>query len=603
MSVGVELRPDLVRRHLALLASMASGQSGLASRCGARRGRPGWSLFEGCNLLLRWSGERLPLPALGDPDARQAEVVGFAAADATQIDTFDDTPHAVDTIYHYGLVQVGGGGVPNELHPFETRTVYVDAGGDLHTGLPNAPAVVSVRLLPGDLPLVTWMFSTAHQQAAASEFRVYAADDVSAFDFEDPIGTVSYVANQTRYEWTGEALSPSDVRYYTVRSATAGGVLSLIPRTGLCPSGSYSSVDKGRCPMVQVPAGLAGDDRPGVCGGAAVSLWDGRDLARYRRNEEAVLSRLRNEPVDDLFVQPPGSGEVNEIVGAVITGLDDDNTTFLCKRYDENGDPTGDEFKVYVASTSDGNTEIGTHPLPDCHPNLEAGYKLRIQWQTFWHDGEGGDVTGWWAVGEFPGLRVRVTMAIIPARRCQNPHRRLLRRCSVPHERLAMRCAAPCSLLGAYGFRLVFSGIQTCVGTCYPLPSGGSSVKLTGTGVINRLFDVPWLKEGSGYCQWLGQIATWSWRRYYWSAACDDGSDWAEGESGVGADVLYMPPNGSKVRVYGNAGFGAYGQRFFWASLPNGWAGEAIGPINNSQTNCNNGTQPWTFGWGRNGDP
>lgn len=248
----IDTRPDITARHLAFQVLAAGG---LELRGCLPGPWPLWPWTEGVNLLLRWSGARLPLPRLGDPDTRQYEIVGWATADAVTILTFAGVAHAADTVYHYVVVQVGGGGVVNRPRSFEIVTRTFDSGDTLRDLMPNTPSQLDARLLPSDKPHVTWWYSAVRQQVAPATFNVYVTDGVSGFDYNSPAGSVNYVAGQSRYDWTGTVLSADDVRYYTVRAESAGSVLSLIPQLGLCPSGDYDSVDLARCPQVLVPAG------------------------------------------------------------------------------------------------------------------------------------------------------------------------------------------------------------------------------------------------------------------------------------------------------------------------------------------------------------
>lgn len=249
-----ELRPDLVERHLRLRARLARGRSGFGQRTVARRGRPGWILQGGANLLLRWAGERLPWPKVCVPGERAAEIVGFAWPEAEHVYTYADVLHQADTIYHYAMVQASGGGVLNGIEPFEVVTRSFDGGASVRGLMPNTPGALDVQLLADNRPLLSWSYSAARQQTAPARFRVYLTAGPT-FDFANPDGSVDYVRGRTRYSWAGPVLSAGDVRYFTVRAESAAGVLSLIPRGGLCPAGSYDSVELGRCPIVRVPVG------------------------------------------------------------------------------------------------------------------------------------------------------------------------------------------------------------------------------------------------------------------------------------------------------------------------------------------------------------
>jgi len=218
-----------------------------------------WAWRSGAGVLVCWKGERLPYPVL-DPwrtEERQAAVVGIAPGLSGSVDTFGDVTFS-DGVYHFAVVTFGPGGVPAEIDPLEVQTRVFD-GGQLLGLLPNAPSLVQVRRLTGGKPYVSWTYSRVGEQAAPSAFTVYACDEESDFNFGNPAGSVSFEIGRRRYGWTGTALSPGDVRYYTVRAVSAVSVKSLIPRNGRCPSGVYDTVSKGYCARLEIPVGPPDD--------------------------------------------------------------------------------------------------------------------------------------------------------------------------------------------------------------------------------------------------------------------------------------------------------------------------------------------------------
>ncbi|TWT44513.1 hypothetical protein RAS1_09280 [Phycisphaerae bacterium RAS1] len=202
------------------------------------------------HILLRWEGERLPLPSA----ARPADEVGTAAADATTIAEDGGTPHAGDAIYHYAVVAETAGGKRAAIDPLEIVT-RVYAGGALVGLMPATPSGLDAQLLSGNRPMLTWAYSAAGEQARPAAFRIYAAAGDDEISFASAVAEAPYYEGQRVFRWVGAALSADEVRHYSVRAVTAGGVLSLIPRIGLCPSGSYSVVEKSHCPFVHAPGG------------------------------------------------------------------------------------------------------------------------------------------------------------------------------------------------------------------------------------------------------------------------------------------------------------------------------------------------------------
>ncbi|MBL8880646.1 MAG: hypothetical protein JNG88_16155 [Phycisphaerales bacterium] len=250
----IELAAVFADRWLAAEMLLMRGGSALAIECGLRRGRPVWPWIDGANVLVRWSGEREPIPALDAIDgARVLEIVGFAGPAAEAIEEFGDVSDASDAVYHFAVIAVGGGGAALTIDTTRIQT-RVTVGGVLLGPLPNAPSEIAVRLLDGNVPRVTWTHSPQNEPVSPATFDVYEASDVESFDWAAPNGEVEYVEGVTGYSWHGEALNGGDVRYYVVRARSGGGVRSLIPRVGLSPAASYDAADAARTPVIQVPA-------------------------------------------------------------------------------------------------------------------------------------------------------------------------------------------------------------------------------------------------------------------------------------------------------------------------------------------------------------
>lgn len=89
--------------------------------------------------------------------------------------------------------------------------------------------------------------------------------------------------------------------------------------------------------------------------------------------------------VDLPRVRGGGSGGGGTPVETVyIVGLTSDKFRFRCKRMDENGTPTGDEFEVRAFSLPRVSSQVGRQDLTFTTPNFVAGDPLPIWWHTFW---------------------------------------------------------------------------------------------------------------------------------------------------------------------------------------------------------------------------
>lgn len=222
-------RPDIVREHMRVRARAWGG-------LGLRGHLPGplrnWVWRNGAGVLVCWAGERLPLPTLDPAGTRPAWVVGLAPGLEGQVDTFADVSFA-DGVYHFAVLAAAPAGAVAEIEPLEVQTRVYD-GGALVGLMPNAPSLVQVRRLGGNRPRVSWTYSRVGEQAAPSSFEVYACDETTEFDFDAAAaGSTVFASGRRRYHWVGDPLEEGDVRYYTVRAMTAGGVQSLIPRNGI----------------------------------------------------------------------------------------------------------------------------------------------------------------------------------------------------------------------------------------------------------------------------------------------------------------------------------------------------------------------------------
>lgn len=250
------MRSDIVTAH-ARVQQLAMSGGGLALLHRGRR--PAWPHTKGALVLLGWTDERLPLAALlPRAGGRRAHLLASKGGGASPIDSLTGVSLPVG-LWHVGLEQFGAGGVSGGLDRHNVQTVYVASNGAAPSLLPPCPSGLAARRVAGDKPRVTWVESRFEEQAAPSEFRVFVRDAAGPWTFGAPAVVVPFTAGKVRYAWTGAALNAGDVRYYTVRAATAGGVLSLIPRLGAGPSPDYDDVAIGHCPRVEIGAPAPGD--------------------------------------------------------------------------------------------------------------------------------------------------------------------------------------------------------------------------------------------------------------------------------------------------------------------------------------------------------
>ncbi len=250
----IELHPKQMAR-MSRRQTLAGRGNAFAMTTMLRRGRPVWAMPRGCFLLIRWSGDRWPLPSFATGAVRQAIIAGRAGPEDGEIAEFPGLEHLASTIYHFAAVPVSGGGVLGPINPWAVQSRVFNGSGTAVGLMPNAPGAMGARLLPGRKPLVRWAYSAFGQQAAASTSRVFAAVGDDPWNFGTAVAEVAFISGRTMYEWVGEPLEPGDVVHYVVRTASAAGVLSLIPRLAGGPGPSYTDVDKSRVPVVSVPAG------------------------------------------------------------------------------------------------------------------------------------------------------------------------------------------------------------------------------------------------------------------------------------------------------------------------------------------------------------
>lgn len=252
----IEMHPRQMQRLAQRDALALRGGSALGIAATLRRGRVAWGQVSGGLLLVRWSGERDPLPEVRDWRQMRGAVVGWTPAGGEYVQEWAGVGHAAGTIYHYAAVPVSGGGVVGPLDPLAVQTRIFNAGGGLVGLLPNPPAAIDARLTAENVPVVSWSYASAGQQAAPIGFAVFAADEGGAYDFGDPVALVDFEPGRTRYAWAGEAVSAGIVRYYTVRAYNASG-MSRIPRIAGGASGAWNSVELTRTPHVAAAAGAA----------------------------------------------------------------------------------------------------------------------------------------------------------------------------------------------------------------------------------------------------------------------------------------------------------------------------------------------------------
>jgi hypothetical protein len=258
---GFRHRPDIVARHVRTQI-LALGALDLVAHL------PGpWKIWPwrlGASLLLGWIGERLPTPTLeprsGQSTARVLGLAGGLGGNAPTINTLNGLTFAANRVMNFADVSVGPGGVPHGIVTREVRAEAFDGAGQWIGPLPNPPRLYAARLLPGNVPLIEWVYSAYGHAAPPAEFRIYRRTDAADFNFTAPLATVAYIAGVTRYVWQDGGLSSGAVRYYTVRAASAAGKQSLIPRVAAPPATDYSSVPKARAVRVEASAGAPVSD-------------------------------------------------------------------------------------------------------------------------------------------------------------------------------------------------------------------------------------------------------------------------------------------------------------------------------------------------------
>lgn len=250
----VELHPRQVGAIAARNALIERGQSTFGMALTPRRGRPVWNQTAGALLLVRWTGERFPIPGLGFGAERRGTIVGCAPGNAIGLSEWPGVGHAPSTLYHYAVVPVSGGGIVGPINPMTIITRVFDADGGVLGALPNAPGGISVRAIAGGKMLITWMYARAGQLGAPTAFRVFRALNGAAMGFASALAEVTYRAGRTQYSYTDGPLAPGDVAYYTVRAVNTAG-LSLIARLRGGPSPSYDAVALEQLPCATVPSG------------------------------------------------------------------------------------------------------------------------------------------------------------------------------------------------------------------------------------------------------------------------------------------------------------------------------------------------------------
>lgn len=127
-----------------------------------------------------------------------------------------------------------------------------------------------------------------------------------------------------------------------------------------------------------------------------------RDWNWVRKNATSVH--------DPLSIEVPGSGRSQRRVFpsssvdfgyrmAEITAIN--ATTLDGKWLDENGDPIGDAFEIFLYSYTDVDNSVGTQNPDDCYPTVVVGQRIRVfvtprsEWSgTEW-------LNGYWAFDRF----------------------------------------------------------------------------------------------------------------------------------------------------------------------------------------------------------
>lgn len=187
----------------------------------------GWSFprMSGGYNLYRGQGVGAPI----DP----ANPVGAAGASAASISNFSWRPHRTEDTYGYVVAAIGGGGVESApSHP--TRIAEFDVTGGLIGLRPNSPTGLTVTPLAAGRFELGWIYISEGQEAAPSLFRVYTDNASGPVDYQNAIGSVSYVRGKIHYTFT-TAPYDQDARYtFAVRAESSEGVQdgNLVQRIG-----------------------------------------------------------------------------------------------------------------------------------------------------------------------------------------------------------------------------------------------------------------------------------------------------------------------------------------------------------------------------------
>lgn len=199
---------------------MRRQDAGLRFACGSM-GHPLLVKKGGARRLLRWDGEKFPIPAV-------PMTVGVSRRTTTNVTEFAAAAKSDNTIYWYLPETISPAGIPTCGNPDDAQCVVWGVGA--HAGLvPNMPIEPRGRIVAGPKLEVTWSYNPLGEQDAPESFEVYAGE--TAIDWVTPIGSVDYDEQRRVYYFTSGVLAWSSVRF-NVRAVSASGVYSLTPKLG-----------------------------------------------------------------------------------------------------------------------------------------------------------------------------------------------------------------------------------------------------------------------------------------------------------------------------------------------------------------------------------
>jgi len=186
-------------------------------------------------LLHRWKGDRFPIRYF-------SPVVGVTKRPSTQVRSFTNMQPDADSVYWHLTEKVSALGTWVFNEPDKVQISLTDTSGYTDTFPPPPTSIRAINDYDEGRVILSWVYMPSIEDNKAVSFNIYSNNGSGDIDLNTIVDTVNRTDITQLYEWNSEVLAEGEYAY-TVRSITAAGVESAIPKMGSGFKGVIGSID------------------------------------------------------------------------------------------------------------------------------------------------------------------------------------------------------------------------------------------------------------------------------------------------------------------------------------------------------------------------